>query len=407
MPVGNIEPPSSHPDDDPKVCIEVNVGWIPYLIGMVWPAKYPEYWAGTLEQNRTARKDVMTLMAIIQSAKECEMASCCVDDKQKTVRVDPATGMLVQSYDGGVTWKPATGGLQSVIVEPVPPVTSGVSATKCDAATNVGGQVDAWINQVTDDFDTATSLLEFGLAVLEAILVAVVTILSAGTLTAVEALVLPTIGAALFAAWAAGKTLFVAYWTTEIKDKILCAAYCNIGEDGSFTDAQFTAFWNKCNSQLPPSPAKMLFMGFMSSVGRQGLNAMAATGLSADSDCSQCCAACETTIWSVVEYESVDVGEITGRGLNWVEVTATSHPSFPYADVVMIQTPADGNCCVMDHIDLISGEFTPISTVVLCPNPRWPASPTGGASFPADVNTIFLHSDIGVSGGFVCKIYFQ
>jgi len=218
----------------------------------------------------------------------CNQGSNCCTPPAITIRINPTTGLPEQSTDNGTTWTPAAGGLQSVIVEPIPPVTSGTSNDSCDAATNLAGQVDVWISQVETDFDTAVSLLEFAIGVLEAILVAVVTVLSAGTLTAVEAAVLPLLGAALFATWGAGKAAFSAYWSTDNRDQVLCAAACTIGDDGSFTDAQFTAFFNRCNTRLPPSPAKMLFMGFLSSVGRQGLNAMAATGLSSSSDCSEC-----------------------------------------------------------------------------------------------------------------------
>ena len=287
--------------DPPRKCIKI---WIPnevYHRGAFWGAIFELTQFFNWQQNRPDdARAVANLWFDIwsEATRENDMNGCCADTALQ-YRVNPTTGLIEQSANGGTTWQPAANTLQQYIVEPVPPVTAGTSATKCDAATNVSGQVDVWITQVTNDFDTAVSLLEFALAVLEAILVAVVTILSAGTLTAAELLVLPTISAACAAAWGAGKTVFVDYWTTENKDKVLCAAFCNIGADGHFTDAQFSAFWNQCNADLPASPAKMLFMGFLSSVGRQGLNAMAATGLSADADCNDCteCLTCEIDSW--------------------------------------------------------------------------------------------------------------
>lgn len=220
---------------------------------------------------------------------ECEdgMGKCCVDP-QIIKRINPTTGQVEQSSDGGSTWTPASDGWPTVIVQPVPPVASGVAATKCDAATNVSGQVQVWIDHVVNDFDTATTLLEFGLALVAAIAAAVLAVLTDGLTIPLIAPTMAALGAALAAVWALGKTAFQDYWTTENKDAIFCAAVCNIGDDGSFTDAQFSAFWNKCNAELPPSPAKMLFIGFLSSVGAPGLNAMAASGSSADGDCSEC-----------------------------------------------------------------------------------------------------------------------
>lgn len=276
--------------DPPRKCVKI---WIPdevYHRGAFWGAIFELTQAFNWQQNPPSKaREVADLWFDIwsEATRENDVNGCC-GDVAVEIRINPETGVVEQSSNGGVTWLPQPNGIPSVIVQPVPPVTSGVADTKCDAATNVSEQVNVWIAQVSNDFTTATSLLEFATAVLVAILAAVLVVLSAGALTPLEALVLPTIGAALAAAWGAGKAVFDAYWTTDVLDAILCAAVCNIGDDGSFSDAQFSAFWNEINTNLPPSPAKMLFMGFLSSVGKAGLNAMAASGTSADADCGDC-----------------------------------------------------------------------------------------------------------------------
>lgn len=343
----------------------------------------------------------------VMSDIDCEDGNMdCCTEPAIIRRVNPTTGTIEQSTNNGATWTPAAGGIQSVIVQPVPPVTSGVAGTKCDAATNVSGQVDVWINQVSNDFDTATSLVEFGTAVLIAILAAVFAALSLGALTPLEALVIPTIGAALAAAWGAGKAVFDAYWTTDIKDKILCAAYCHISDDGSYTDAQFSAFWNEINQKLPPSPAKMLFMGFLSSVGKEGLNAMAASGMSADADCADC--DCETTCnadnWDLVTYNGSPVGTLVSRTDNSITLTGISHPDFGTPYNAMIQTGADDMCCVVFSITLVSGTM-PLFFGVDCGNARWPNSPNGPFTVQvSNVNTLYLRGD---SSPFTCKVTFD
>jgi len=145
---------------------------------------------------------------------------------------------------------------------------------------------------------------------------------------------LGVLGAALAAAWGAGKVVFDNYWTTENKDIVFCAAVCTIGDDGSFTDAQFSEFWNRCNSDLPPSPAKMLFMGFLSSVGKQGLNAMAASGTSADSDCSDCsCPDCPdgcTVEWTF--FGVTDVVKVSDCTYTMTRDTSLGHFAFTSGD---------------------------------------------------------------------------
>jgi len=338
--------------DPPKTCLQIEIpdhpDWKAVISGLLFELTYWFNWERT---GDTSGAQCAAVWKQVYNSIDWSKMSCCCEEQAIIKRINPDTGLPEQSSDGGTTWTPVPGGLQSVIVQPVPPVTSGVAVNKCDAAANVAGQVDAWIDQVTNDFDTAVNLLEFGIAVLEAILVAVLTVLSAGTLTPLEAIVLPMLGAALGAAWAAGKAAFEAYWTTDIKHDILCAAYCNIGDDGSFTDAQFSAFWHEVNGELPPSPAKMLFMGFLSSVGAPGLNAMAASGLSSDSDCGTCpCAPC-TGEWEVYDGSHGIILSVTDE---YVEVQATDPGNGNY--YAILHTPNADACCTVAMADFGGGD---------------------------------------------------
>jgi len=331
-----IDPPESM---SVTICIPKNVVHMKAFWGALWELTFWNKWmeddahSGT-EVASVWRRYFLSWKRSMSDLPDCEdgMGNCCVDG-QIITRVNPTTGRIEQSADNGATWQPAKNTLEDVIVRPVPPVTSGVAGTKCDAATNLSVQVDGWIDQVSNDFTTAQSLVEFATAVFEAILAAVLVILSAGVLTPIQALIIPMIGAALAAAWGAGRTAFDAYWTTEIKDQILCAAYCSIGEDGSFTDAGFAEFWSKVNTDLPPSPAKMLFMGFLSSVGVSGVNAMAASGMSADSDCADCdCETCDPTSFiNGIWYQGND---LNNRGGTIIETGA---------DYVIIQSQDRGD----------------------------------------------------------------
>lgn len=330
--------------DPPRKCVKIFIPNEVYHRGAFWGAIFELTQAFNWQQNPPEKaREVANLWFDIwsEATKDNNMTTCC-DDVQVQVRVNPETGVVEQSNNGGQTWTPQAGGLPSVIVQPVPPVTSGVAGTKCDAATNVSEQVQVWIDQVSNDFTTAESLLAFAEAVLIAILAAVLVVLSAGALTPLEALVLPTLGAALTAAWGAGKAVFDAYWTTDVKDKILCAAYCNIGDDGSYSDAQFSAFWNKINADLPASPAKMLFMGFLSSVGKAGLNAMAASGMSADADCSDCTCGdpCTLPPEGIAEYHTTVTNNHDGTYT--VSVDAP-HGGDGY--LALVSYPIDSECC--------------------------------------------------------------
>ncbi len=296
MPIGKVPIPVTHVTDEPLVSICVNKQWVPAIMAMVTPARYPEFWGGTLEENRRARLEVQNLLIEMSETGECSMSVCCTD-AYVTQRINPTTGMVEISTDNGATYQPAPNSLPTMIVEPVPPVTSGVAGAKCDAVQNVMTQIEAWITHVTNDFDTATDIFAFGVGVVSAIADAVLLILSEGALTTIEGGILAAIAAAVAAVYAGGKTLFSNYWTDDVKKTIKCDLYDAIGDDGSFTDATFSAYWNQVNLDLPGAVAKMLFMGFMSSTGRQGLNAMAASGRSSGSTCSECTDLCALDNW--------------------------------------------------------------------------------------------------------------
>jgi hypothetical protein len=312
--------------------------WIGTVTGALMDLIYETSWKKTtgISAEDAANRARVMFNEYLNSGNdgECGDMACC-GDVQIIYRVNPETGMIEQSNNNGGTWSPANNTLQSSIVEPIPSITSGVSASKCDSATNIKLQVDAWVAQVTEDFDTATSLLAFAEAVLIAIVAAVFLVISAGALGPIEALVLPTIGAACAAAFLAGKAAFVAYWTAENTKKVLCAALDTIGDDGAFTQAQFDAFWAMVNTDLPPSPAKMLFMAFLSSVGKQGVNSMAASGVSSSATCDCVTGDCSSGFY-------IDQGTLVSNDGVHVIITAVNYSGTYIASVARSDF---GICC--------------------------------------------------------------
>ncbi len=396
MPIGTIEVPVTGVMDEPTICIPVNVDWIPALLAMVSPARYPEFWAGTLAENRRARLEVQNLIYLISNGGLCDMSTCCIPP-YIIKKIDPETGMIVISPDNGSTWQPAPGGLPTYIVEPVPPVTSGVASTQCDAANNVQAQLLGWITHVTNDFDTAVDIFAFGSAVIAAIADAVLLILSAGTLTLIEAEIITAIGAAITGAWLAGKTIFSNYWTDPIKAKILCAIYTHIGSDGAFTDAGFSDFWNDMNTNLPGAIAKMLFMGFLSSVGRQGLNAMAASGVSSGTDCSSVCPTCDLSNWTL------NVGTlVSSDAVSWTVDAAFNGSAY----VVSGQTPHVSPYDICCHVALaaVSGSPNFPFGQIDCGNDN--ANPAN-IIFPLGNTTAMNYFFIDSSAPFTAKLTFS
>ena len=223
---------------------------------------------------------------------------CCVDIQILT-QVNVDTGDLEISIDNGETWRPKPDAPKTFIVNPPPPVTAGVTANKCNAATDGMAQIDFWIDATAENFDTATTLLEFCFLVAASVAGAILVVLTGGGFGPFELAIIEAVGAALIAVWNGGKTEYVNYWTPEVKDVILCALYCTIGENGSFNQAQFLHFRKKMHDELPRSNAKTLFLGVLDSVSLQGLNRMCATGTVGDADCGDCNCNCDWMNWEI------------------------------------------------------------------------------------------------------------
>jgi hypothetical protein len=288
-------------DEPPFVCIQVNENWLPALYAMIYPFRYPERWLGTLDENKQARADVLAILNQIMLSADCGeiMAECCTIPVT-VQRLDPVTGQLQQSTDDGVTWQKSNNAPETHFIQLAPPVTTGVSATKCDAASNGLQHVEDWVSGVHTTFDNVGNVVEFIAAVILIVAGLLVFYLTGGVIAAAEVESLQGLVAFLRKVWDAGQSQWDSYWSSEEYDKILCALYCFIGEDGSFTDAGYMAALARMAATLPASAQKLLFMAWLQQIGRAGLNQLCAYGNSADADCASCDCACPTE-WFIQE----------------------------------------------------------------------------------------------------------
>jgi len=233
MPIGTVLPPAEHPDEEPLICVQLNRSWISYLIGALAPLKYPEYWSGTLEENRQARRDTNNLIFMLMQSVECgddpmAVNYCCVD-RHIIKRVNPVTLQVEISIDGGETWTPDPKGLDTIVTELPPPVPNGTAADKCHAAGNGYGHIQDMIEVIHQQKQDDVTLSEMIVAVATALFSLIAFWLSAGA----AALAIPALFEAIFAAIVGVRqmdlTAYDAYWSESERHKILCALYCTIG----------------------------------------------------------------------------------------------------------------------------------------------------------------------------------
>jgi len=332
------------PFDEPTVCLPINIHWVKILYGMVYNFRYPENWAGTLEENRQARADVLEIVDMLGRLETCMSDKCCTP---VTVQSRVTTGGKIEvSYDGGQTYEPSPTGVGSYIVEQSPPVTRRVTATKCDAASNGLQHIQDWQARVSILFDTATGAVEFAVGVALIIADILLILVTGGSITAFETAILTAIGGICTGVWQVGKEIFDNYFTSDVWDTVLCTLYCRMSPDGSYTDKQFSQVIADLYAKLPSSIAKTFLIEWLKSVGRAGLNNICSYGNSADADCSSCDCDCNE-IWDfstgTIEnvYQAFGAA-VSGKGIKASEKAGAGNPpDTRYASVVLLIN----DCC--------------------------------------------------------------
>lgn len=295
MPIGKINPPTVGIQDEPTVSICINTDWVGQLTGIIYPAQYPEWWAGTLAENRFARMQIRQLLYILSTAEGCNVANTCCEPIPVIKRFNPDTFRPEVSYDNGVTWEPSPDDPQNAIPLYPSPVVEGGN-TKCDAA-NAGAQhikdlIDATHNNLT----TASTIFGLAVGIAEAILALVLILVTAGAIAPYVTAVATAIWGAATSIFALGIEAFDDYWTSDKTDAILCTLYCNIGDNGQFTESQYQAWRSDIKGTLPASPAFDIIMTSINATGSAGLSQMCSYGLQEGGDCSECteCLNCPT-----------------------------------------------------------------------------------------------------------------
>lgn len=393
------------PDDEPKICIEVNRSWLPALLGMVQPYRYPEHWLGTLAENKQARSDVLKLLDILTEAERCDMTNeCCIQTIVIIHRIDPITLQLQISIDGGETWTTDPESPVNKIVAQSPPVPAGISATKCDAATNGKQHIEDLILACHDWLGTAESVYELVVGIMTALLVLVIAYFTLGAAATAAAELAGTIWAAGHAAFDYGIAAFDANWTTEERDKILCALFCHIGDDGTFTNSQYQAFLGDWKSKAAVNPAFWLVYNSLTATGLVGLNNLCSYGNAADADCESCPCGCANDF---VLWETRGSNFVTGNDENGDYVQAEAvYDEFNFGGYVVAFTSGDMDTCCAAVLTQETPEVTSGTWAYsLCGE----AIPNYGQVFPhsglkpiQDVNTIARNS----STPFTLRIYF-
>jgi len=284
---------------DRRKCIKIYIPNDTYDRGAFWGALFELTYSWNWKAGGDTPPQEMANMwaEIWRDAYDRSNSVNCCDEQQILHRFDPETGRPQVSYNGGVTWVDDPQDLQNSIPLYPPLVTETSGRTKCDAATNASEHINELIDSTKTNLETAATIFALAQAIAEAALAVFIVIVSGGTLSPIVAALMAAIWAAAQEVFALGVEGYDAYWTTDKKDEILCALYCNIGDNGQFTEEQYQAFRTRLKTNLPASPAFDIVMTTINAGGARGVSQMASYGNAAEADCSSCVCDDEVHVW--------------------------------------------------------------------------------------------------------------
>lgn len=348
-----LEPIPYRPADEPLICLKVNRNWLAFLIAVVYPNRYPEAWLGTLEENKQARLDVLELIDLIAQAEDCDnMAECC-EDKQRAYRINPDTGEIEVSYDGGVTYETAPGTIYSNAVEPAPLAGEDGDVKRCEAANNVVDNLKDVQSGISSKLELTYTLFDFAVTILVEIIAIVLAGITGGTLAALVVPLIPKIIEIARSIFGLSSAAYDGLFTEIVWTTVRCIAYCHVGENGKFTAQAWTAVKNDLKQQLGSgsTQAGANLAAMVDVWSLVGLNHAAAIGAGTEGNCDDCdCNGCDLTDWTV------SAGTEISR--TSTEIIAEAAEVSPGDWSVQLTAATDNTCCCNMTYEILSGGVT-------------------------------------------------
>lgn len=284
---------------------------------------------------------------------------CCCDSATTVIlhRVNPDTGALEISTDGGTTWSqdPDDPRVSGVQLPPIEPTIGEDNA--CRAANAIVAALKDQQEKHSSSIDTAGDVV--GLA--GEIAGAIILLLFTAPATAI-ALVPVIIGLAA-QLLLIGSDVFNALFSEEVWNDVLCIIYCNIGDDATLNQTELNNILADTDSQFSGDLALWLY-NTIRDLGVIGLN-NSIHAFSGDLSCDMCpCADC---LPPVVVYKGTEVnrGYDEEGGFCWIIVDSehytpdnneeTAIAWQPGRDVGSIPSGWDNTISKSIHWELVSG----------------------------------------------------
>lgn len=281
--------------------------------------------------------------------RECGDMACCYDLVEHRVTSDGHTEIRINGGD----WIPDPNDPRLTGIALPPPIFDETH-TKCDAATNGKQHLEDFIAQESEALGASVDIFVLAVAIATAIVA-----LFFGQLEAIPFIV-PLILAAIPALIGLGQAAWDAYWTSDERDKILCALYCTMKDDGTFDQTHFDLLVVRLHAKLTAGVAADAFVNQVVAMGAIGVTNACSYGSSASADCSSCVCGCDLSHWIVAlgtEISRTETEIVVQSVLvdgSWVaEIRApditTCCDGIGITSTENNGSPAQGNLCGLDY----------------------------------------------------------
>lgn len=315
---------------------------------------------------------------------QCSTNNCC-DQTPPLFRYD-GDGNLEQSTDGGATYTPAQQYDTRYNSPQFPPLPGGDGLDKkCGAATGAALLFKQQIkNQLTAEMSRAD--------LLNLISTWVKTFIATSNPLNALLTVLANLSFGLsMAALLAGLT------DADFDDTLKCILYCNMGNDATFTTAQWGQVKADITAKLP-YPTNSFFNNLMNALGPAGLTNVVRAGAVGSGDCSGCTDCppeCDLANWSIFvgAANSNAYGTEVSRTSNSITIDSVFDPYVTGTWFIVVTTNDANKCCTVSITDTDGNPFN-ASFAIACGNSvpadlvSWPSA--GGASIVTDKNTVAI-----------------
>jgi len=339
---GYLIPENIDPDENICICVPVPKDWghIRAFMGQLTELSKWITWekTGGTEAAQAARR-WFEITECVQEAIDCAMSDGCgcgSSAKPTNTRINPETGIYEESYDGGITWIPAPqlDPRSSGVV--FPPISGDDGSEKrCEGANSVVSFLISMYEVELDQLQNNATIADAIIAVLAAL--SALSIFLAYVPAAVFALVAFVVG--LFGHMIAED--FEAMFNEAVWDELLCIVYCNISNDGSFTEAQWAKTWIEAVG-VGGEYAGIWLSEHIKMIGTVGLTNAARAHYPGSRDCDSCeCNECTTE-------SQIVIGTFVSRTETRIVVDAvlTTYNSI-FAYWVVFGDWETGTCCLL------------------------------------------------------------